>query len=108
MSKMTGEVIIGKNSSIINSIIKGPVIIDNDCIIKDSYIGSYSSIGKNCKITNAKVEYSILMEGCVLDSLNQIMKSSLLGKNVKVVGSNNQNNNSKFLLGDQSYVELVD
>ena len=108
MSKITGEVIIGKNSSIINSIIKGPVIIDNDCIIKDSYIGSYSSIGKNCKITNAKVEYSILMEGCVLDSLNQIMKSSLLGKNVNVVGSNNQNNNSTFLLGDQSYVELVD
>ncbi|MEC9106796.1 MAG: glucose-1-phosphate thymidylyltransferase [Candidatus Neomarinimicrobiota bacterium] len=108
MSKMTGEVIIGKNSSIINSIIKGPVIIDNDCTIKDSYIGPYSSIGKNCKITNAKVEYSILMEGCVLDSLNQIMKSSLLGKNVKVVGSNNQNNNSRFLLGDQSYVELVD
>ena len=108
MSKKTGEVIIGKNSSIINSIIKGPVIIDNDCIIKDSYIGSHSSIGKNCKITNAKVEYSILMEGCVLDSLNQIMKSSLLGKNVKVVGSNNQNNNSTFLLGDQSYVELVD
>ena len=108
MSKMAGEVIIGKNSSIINSIIKGPVIIDNDCTIKDSYIGPYSSIGKNCKITNAKVEYSILMEGCVLDSLNQIMKSSLLGKNVKVVGSNNQNNNSTFLLGDQSYVELVD
>ena len=48
------------------------------------------------------------MEGCVLDSLNQIMKSSLLGKNVNVVGSNNQNNNSTFLLGDQSYVELVD
>ena len=108
MSKMAGEVIIGKNSSIINSIIKGPVIIDNDCTIKDSYIGPYSSIGKNCKITNAKVEYSILMEGCVLDSLNQIMKSSLLGKNVKVVGSNNQNNNSTFLLGDQSYVQLVD
>ena len=108
MSKMTGEVIIGKNSSIINSIIKGPVIIDNDCTIKDSYIGPYSSIGKNCKITNAKVEYSILMEGCLLDSLNQIMKSSLLGKNVKVVGSNNQNNNSTFLLGDQSYVQLVD
>ena len=108
MSKMSGEVIIGKNSSIINSIIKGPVIIDNDCTIKDSYIGPYSSIGKNCKITNAKVEYSILMEGCVLDSLNQIMKSSLLGKNVNVVGSNNQNNNSTFLLGDQSYVELVD
>ena len=108
MSKMTGEVIIGKKSSIVNSIIKGPVIIDNDCTIKDSYIGPYSSIGKNCKITNAKVEYSILMEGCVLDSLNQIMKSSLLGKNVKVVGSNNQNNNSTFLLGDQSYVELVD
>ena len=108
MSKMAGEVIIGKNSSIINSIIKGPVIIDNDCTIKDSYIGPYSSIGKNCKITNAKVEYSILMEGCLLDSLNQIMKSSLLGKNVKVVGSNNQNNNSTFLLGDQSYVQLVD
>ena len=108
LTTMLGEVIIGKNSQIINSKINGPAIIDNDTVIKDSFIGPYTAIGTNCKITSSKVEYSIIMEGCVIDCVDSNIKSSLLGKNVKIIGSNNKNSQSRFLLGEQSYIELTD
>jgi len=108
LTTISGEVIIGNNSQIINSKINGPAIIDNDTVIKDSIIGPYTAIGTNCKITSSKVEYSIIMEGCVIDCVDSNIKSSLLGKNVKIVGFNNKNNQSRFLLGEQSYIELTD
>ncbi|MEC8839917.1 MAG: glucose-1-phosphate thymidylyltransferase, partial [Candidatus Neomarinimicrobiota bacterium] len=108
LTTMSGEVIIGKNSQIINSKINGPAIIDNDTVIKDSFIGPYSSIANNCKITSSKVEYSIMMEGCEIDCVDRNIKSSLLGKNVKIISSNDKNNQARFLLGDQSHIELID
>ena len=108
LTTISGEVIIGNNSQIINSKINGPAIIDNDTVIKDSFIGPYTAIGTNCKITSSKVEYSIVMEGCVLDCVDSNIKSSLLGKNVKIIGSNNKNSQSRFLLGEQSYIKLID
>ena len=108
LTTISGEVIIGNNSQIINSKINGPAIIDNDTVIKDSFIGPYTTIGTNCKITSSKVEYSIIMEGCVLDCVDTNIKSSLLGKNVKIIGSNNKNSQSRFLLGEQSYIKLID
>ena len=108
LTTISGEVIIGNNSQIINSKINGPAIIDNDTVIKDSFIGPYTAIGTNCKITSSKVEYSIIMEGCVIDCVDSNIKSSLLAKNVKIVGSNNKNSQSRYLLGEQSYIELID
>ena len=108
LTTISGEVIIGNNSQIINSKINGPATIDNDTVIKDSFIGPYTAIGTNCKITSSKVEYSIIMEGCVLDCVDSNIKSSLLGKNVKIIGSNNKNSQSRFLLGEQSYIKLID
>ena len=49
------------------------------------------------------------MEGCELENIDRKIKSSLLGKNVKIISSSydNNNNNASFLLGDQSYIELI-
>ena len=108
LSTISGEVVIGKGCKIINSTIKGPVIIDNNTIITDSYIGPFSSIGENCIIKNTNIESSIIMEECELESVDRIIQSSLLGKNVKITSSNSKNNNMILLLGDQSHIELVD
>ena len=111
LSKIIGEVSISKNCQVINSIIKGPAIIGNNTIIMDSYIGPFSSIGENCIIKNTKIESSIIMEECELENVDRKIKYSLLGKNVKIISSsydNNNNNNARFLLGDQSYIELID
>ena len=104
-SSLSGKVIVGKNSQIINSKINGPTIIDDNSIIKDSFVGSYSSIGKNCKITSSKIEYSIIMDGCEVSYVNGKIKSSLFGKNVKIINSID-NNEKRFIIGEQSHIEL--
>lgn len=108
VSSISGEVIIGKGCKIINSSIKGPTIIDSGTIITDSNIASFSSIGKNCIINNSNIESSIIMEGCELKGVDKNIKSSLLGKNVKVINSNPKLNSTTLLLGDQSYIEIID
>jgi len=109
LSTITGEVSISKNCQIINSTINGPAIIDHDTLIKDSHIGPFSAIGNNCKITKTTVESSIIMKGCELENFDRIIKSSLLGENVKIIiSSDSNNNNATFLLGDQSYIGLID
>ena len=104
-SSLSGKVSVGKNSQIINSKINGPTIIDENSIIRDSFVGPYSSIGKNCKISSSKIEYSIIMDGCEVSYVNGKIKSSLFGKNVKIISSIGKNEGS-FLLGDQSHIEL--
>jgi len=108
LSNISGEVVVRKGCKIINSTIKGPVTIDDNTIIMDSYIGPFSSIGESCIIKNTKIESSIIMEKCELDAVGRDIQSSLLGKSVKIISSNSKNNYMVLLLGDQSNIELVD
>ena len=104
-SFVKGEVSIGTNCQIENSNINGPMIIGNNSIIKDSVIGPYSSIGEECKIISSNIEYSIIMDGCNISNISRNIKSSLLGKNVKI-SSSKDSNQGRYLLGDQSNIEL--
>ena len=104
-SSITGEVSIGVNCQIENSNINGPMIIGNNSIIKDSVIGPYSSIGEECKIISSNIEHSIIMDGCNISNISKNIKSSLLGKNVKI-SSSKDSNQGRYLLGDQSNIEL--
>ena len=104
-SFVKGEVSIGTNCQIENSNINGPMIIGNNSIIKDSIIGPYSSIGEECKIISSNIEYSIIMDGCNISNISRNIKSSLLGKNVKI-SSSKDSNQGRYLLGDQSNIEL--
>ena len=104
-SSIKGEVSIGVNCQIESSNINGPVIIGNNSIIKDSVIGPYSSIGEECKIISSNIEYSIIMDGCNISNISRNIKSSLLGKNVKI-SSSKDSNQGRYLLGDQSNIEL--
>ena len=81
------------------------MIIGNNSIIKDSVIGPYSSIGEECKIISSNIEHSIIMDGCNISNISKNIKSSLLGKNVKI-SSSKDSNQGRYLLGDQSNIEL--
>jgi len=67
MGEIRGRVAIYKGTKINEkSVIKGPALIWRDCIIKDSYIGPYTSIGNKCAIINSAVEDSVVMDGAKL------------------------------------------
>ncbi|ENO11860.1 dTDP-glucose pyrophosphorylase [Thermoplasmatales archaeon SCGC AB-539-C06] len=62
-SQIKGRVRIGKGTVIEkNSTVKGPVILGDNCKIRDSYIGPYTSIGNNCEITGSEIEDSVILD----------------------------------------------
>ena len=105
-STISGRVQIGENSRVINSNIRGPSVIGDNTIIKESYIGPYSAIGKGCTISGSEVEYSIIMDGCKINQVQRRIESSLLGNEVEILRSKAKPATHRFMLGDQSRIEI--
>ncbi len=105
-SVIRGRVGIGKNTLIENSTIKGPVIIGKNCKIgPDTYIGPYTSIGDDCQIINGEIESSIVINGAKICCKKKIV-DSLIGKDVKILERSQLPRGYKFVIGDNSEVEI--
>jgi glucose-1-phosphate thymidylyltransferase len=103
---ITGSVKIGKNTKICEgTVIEGPVIIGDDCIVSGSIIGPYTSIGNASTICSSDIRDSIVMEGALLDNVRSIFRS-LIGKSVSIKKDDSQQGAKTFVLGDNSQVIL--
>jgi glucose-1-phosphate thymidylyltransferase len=103
-STFEGRVKIDEEASIINSTVRGPCRIGKNVIVKDSFIGPYTSIGNDSQITGSCVEYCIVMEGAVVKDIERL-EDSLIGKNAKV-SKNHKSRAIKLHVGDYSEVEI--
>jgi len=106
-SSVLGKVILDEGSKVINSVVRGPAIIGKNCIIENSYIGPFTSIGDNTKIKNAEVEYSIVLRNCRINDVKIRIEGSILGNDVEVVEATGKPYVHRFMIGDQSRVEVA-
>jgi glucose-1-phosphate thymidylyltransferase len=106
-STVTGKVVIGKGTKIQNSVLRGPCIIGKNCLIKDSYIGPFTSIYDDCFIKKSEIEFSIVLKNCRIEDVGIRIEESLLGNDVQIVSATKKPKTNRFMLGDQSRVEVV-
>jgi glucose-1-phosphate thymidylyltransferase len=106
-SAVAGKVVIEKGSTIINSVLRGPVIIGENCVIEDSYIGPFSSIGNGTTVRGSEIEYSIILRECKVLNVGIRLEGCILGNDVEIVEGTGKPRVHRFLIGDQSRVELV-
>ncbi|MCU0497961.1 MAG: glucose-1-phosphate thymidylyltransferase [Anaerolineae bacterium] len=106
-SDISHRVIIGENTKVINSVIRGPAIIGKNVTIQDSYVGPYTSIGDNSVIENSELDASIVMKDCVLRSISGRIDSSLLADSSEVTSASKKLPAvHRFILAENSYVQL--
>lgn len=105
-SELCGKVIIDKGAKIVHSQIRGPVVIAKGSLIENSYIGPYTSIYNDCQIKNSELEYSIIMERCQIIDIDVRIEKSLLGRDVIVSCGKSRPKTQKFIVGDESRIEL--
>ncbi|MEM3680052.1 MAG: methyltransferase domain-containing protein [Metallosphaera sp.] len=103
-SKVEGRVAIERGAKVVNSVVRGPAIIGEDCYIENSFIGPYTSVGRNSKIINSNVEYSVIMEEAQIVGIDRL-EESLIGRNAKVM-KNGKRNIVRLHIGDYSEVEV--
>ncbi|OQX88828.1 glucose-1-phosphate thymidylyltransferase [candidate division KSB1 bacterium 4484_87] len=106
-SSLAGNVSVGKGSKIINSNIRGPVVIGENTVVENSYIGPFTSIQNDCYVRSSEIEYSIILNKCKVLDIGIRIESSLLGTDVEIVKSEDKPSTHRFFIGDQSRIELV-
>lgn len=106
-SRLVGRVQIDKSSTIINSTVRGPVVIGQNTIIENSFIGPFSSIGDNVRIINSEIEHSVVCSHGVIENIEGRIDESLIGRNVILRKVNKKPRVFRFILGDNSQSELI-
>ncbi len=102
-SQLDGRVVIEKGARIINSHIRGPVIIGENSRIEDSFIGPFTSIYYETEVEHSEIEHSIILEKSKVVGISRL-EDSLIGKNVTVAKSDRKPRAYRLMLGDNSEV----
>src|SRR3954463_13844097 len=106
-SNVEGRVVVEPGATLTRATVRGPAIIGAGATLTDCYIGPYTAIGEDCTVERAEVEHSILLSGSSVRGLDGRMESSLLGRNVHITRSNGQPKAYKFMVGDNSEIEIL-
>ncbi len=106
-SKISGRVHIGSGTKIINSIIRGPVTIGNNCHIENCFIGPYSSIANEATLIDADIEHSVILQGAKVVNIHQRIVDSLIGERAQLKPAPQRPKALRFMIGDDSQIELA-
>lgn len=106
VSQLHGRVVIGESTRVINSVIRGPVIIGAKCLIENAFIGPFTSIADNVHVAFSEVEHSVVLEGCRILNIGSRIEDSLMGRNVTVCLDEGKPRAVRLMLGDNSQVNL--
>jgi glucose-1-phosphate thymidylyltransferase len=103
-SQIDGRVTLESGAQIINSVVRGPTIIGKNTIIRDSYVGPFTSIYHHVTIENCEIEHSIVLENSSVLNLDVRLQDSLIGRNAEVKGDKRRPRALKMNLGDHSKI----
>ncbi|BAZ67591.1 MAG: glucose-1-phosphate thymidylyltransferase [Pelatocladus maniniholoensis HA4357-MV3] len=106
-SNVIGRVQIGANSKIINTTIRGPVIIGNNCYLENCFIGPYTSIADNTKLIESDIEHSVVLEGAKIAGIHQRIIDSVIGQRAQLTNALRRPKALRFMIGDDCQIELT-
>jgi glucose-1-phosphate thymidylyltransferase len=104
-SQIIGRVTVEKGASVVNSIIRGPVVIGKNSEIKNSFIGPFTSIGSEVVVTDSSIEHSVILSNAFLSGVERL-EDSLIGKNTKIIRNAVRHRALRLMIGDDSTVEV--
>lgn len=105
-SLVDARVTLQKGAQIVNSTIRGPAIIGENTVIKDSYIGPFTSIYHGVTIDNSELSRCIVLENSRIENIPVRIEDSLIGRNVTLQSDGVKPRALKMNLGDHSRLWL--
>jgi len=106
-SRIEGRVLIGEGVEIVDSLVRGPVVLGDGARLEHAFVGPYTSIGERCKIERCEIENSIVLADCEIKDIPLRIDGSLIGRNVRIVKTDQKPKAYRFMLGDNSEVGIT-
>lgn len=104
-SQVVGRVEIGRNSKVQNSLIRGPVAIAEGVLIRDSFIGPFTSVGARAVIENSSIEHSVVLEDCHISGIERL-SDSVVGRGTQVIKNKQVFEAVRLFVGDDARIML--
>jgi glucose-1-phosphate thymidylyltransferase len=105
-TRVIGDVVVCEGAIIENSELRGPLIIGSGTIVRDSYVGPFTAISEGCRISGAEIEFSIVLEDSHVENLRRRLEGSLIGKNVRITQGPAKPRAFRFMVGDNSEIQV--
>ncbi len=105
--RIEGRVRIEAGAIVEGSTLRGPIVIGAGARVTDSYVGPYTSLAEGVQIRGSEVEHSIMLQHSRLEDVGGRVTDSLLGVGAVVRASHSTPAASRFMLGDNSEVEVA-
>jgi glucose-1-phosphate thymidylyltransferase len=106
-SRIEGRVQIGAGVELIDSLVRGPVVIGDGTRLEHAFVGPYTSIGERCTLVRCEMENSIVLADCEIRDIPLRIDGSLIGRNVRIVKTDFKPKAYRFMLGDNSEVGIT-
>ncbi|HEX5759274.1 MAG TPA: glucose-1-phosphate thymidylyltransferase [Thermoanaerobaculia bacterium] len=106
-SRVEGRVQLGTGVEIVDSLIRGPVVIGDGTRLEHAFVGPYTSIGDRCTLVRCEIENSIVLSDCEIRDIPLRIDGSLVGRNVRIVKTDYKPKAYRFMLGDNSEVGIT-
>ena len=104
-SKVIGRVYVEEGSYIENSTVRGPVVIGRDTILRNAFVGPYTSIGNDCRVEDTSLEFCVILDGSQIIGIERL-EESLVGKKSVITKGDGPHRALRVHIGDDSEVKL--
>lgn len=105
-TRVIGEVSVGEGAVVESSELRGPLVIGPRTVVRDSYVGPFTSISSGCTIVGSEVEFSIILEDSRIENLTTRMEGSLVGRNARITQAPAKPRAFRFMVGDNSEIQV--
>ena len=105
--QIEGRVGVEAGAVLERATVRGPAVIGAGAVIRDAYIGPYTAIADDVTIEHAELEHSIVLSGSTIRDLDARIEASLIGKNATVSRSPTVPRAHRFVIGDNSEVQII-
>ncbi|HTX10964.1 MAG TPA: NDP-sugar synthase [Solirubrobacteraceae bacterium] len=82
-----GRVAISSSAHVSGCVLHGPVAIDDDAVIEDSFIGPFTAIGAGAKLSGAEIDNTMVLAGAEISHPGHRIEASIIGERASVVRS---------------------
>ncbi len=104
-SVIDGRVVVEPGARIVNSTLRGPLVIGAGAVIEHSFIGPFSAIGNRCEVRHSEVEHSVVMDASRILDIKRL-EDSLIGKEAIVSRTQVRPRALRLMVGDHCQIDV--
>jgi glucose-1-phosphate thymidylyltransferase len=86
-NKLHGRVAISPRARVSNSILYGPVVIDDDAVVEDSFVGPYTAIGRGATLAGTELDNSMVLSMAQIRHPGHRIEASIIGERASITRS---------------------